>query len=52
LKTETTAEKISSRVKTSAAPPTNLVPNIPEAMMMVKDCGVQEKAALMHTTTF
>ena len=28
-----------------------LVPSIAEAMKMVKGCGVQEKTALMHTST-
>ena len=46
------AEKISSSVEASSAPPTNSVPTIGEAMKMVKDCGVQEKTALMHTATF
>ena len=32
--------------------PANLVPSIREAMQMVKDCGVQEKSALMHIATF
>jgi hypothetical protein len=52
LKIETTAEKISSSVEASSAPPTNQIPTIKEAMQMVKDYGVQEKTALMHTATF
>ena len=52
LKIETAADKISSSVEASSAPPTNLIPSISEAMKMVKDCGVQEKTALMHTATF
>jgi len=52
LKIETAAEKISTSVEASSAPPTSQVPSIAEAMKMVKDCGVQEKTALMHTTTF
>ncbi|XP_034586696.1 uncharacterized protein [Setaria viridis] len=52
LKIETAADKISSSVEASSAAPTNPVPSISEAMKMVKDCGVQEKTALMHTATF
>ena len=52
MKIETAAEKISTSVKASSAPPTSQVPSIAEAMRMVKDCGVQEKTTLMHTTTF
>ena len=52
LKIETAAEKISTSVEASSAPPTSQVPSIAEAMKMVKDCGVQEKTALMHTATF
>nr|XP_034586758.1 L10-interacting MYB domain-containing protein-like [Setaria viridis] len=40
LKIETAADKISSSVEASSAPPTNPVPSISEAMKMVKDCGV------------
>jgi len=52
LKIETAAEKISTSVEASSAPPTSQVPSIAEAMKMVKNCGVQEKTALMHTATF
>ena len=52
LKIETAAEKISTSVEASSAPPTSQVPSIAEAMKMVKDCGVQEKTTLIHTTTF
>ena len=52
MKIETTAEKISTSVEASSAPPTSQVPCIAEAMKMVKDCGVQEKTTLMHTATF
>ncbi|XP_066380810.1 uncharacterized protein [Miscanthus floridulus] len=52
LKIETAGDKISSSVEASFAPPTNPVPSILEAMKMLKDCGVQEKTALMHTTIF
>ena len=51
LKIEIAAEKISSSVEASSAPPPNLVPTITETMKMVKECGVQEKTALMHTAT-
>ena len=44
-------EKITSSVEASSAPfATNLVPTISEVMKLVKDCGVKEKTALMHTT--
>ena len=39
-------------MEASSATPPNSVPSIKEAMQMVKDCGVQEKIALMHTGTF
>nr|TKW36703.1 hypothetical protein SEVIR_2G457200v2 [Setaria viridis]TKW36704.1 hypothetical protein SEVIR_2G457200v2 [Setaria viridis]TKW36705.1 hypothetical protein SEVIR_2G457200v2 [Setaria viridis] len=52
LKIETVAEKISTSIEASSAPPTSQVPSIAEAMKMVKNCGVQEKTPLMHTTTF
>nr|TKW27779.1 hypothetical protein SEVIR_3G279800v2 [Setaria viridis] len=52
LKIEIAAEKISISVEASSPPPTSKVPRIKEVMQMVKDCGVQEKTALMHTTTF
>jgi hypothetical protein len=29
---------------------TSHIPTLAEAMRMVKECGVQEKTALMHTT--
>ncbi|CAN6223027.1 unnamed protein product [Urochloa humidicola] len=51
-KLETAAERITTSVEASSAAPTNQVPSIKEAMQMVKDCGVQEKTALMHTATF
>ena len=52
MKIETAAEKITSSVEASSAPPINLVPTIAEAMKMVKACGVQERTALMHTASF
>ncbi|KAL6603663.1 hypothetical protein ACP70R_044024 [Stipagrostis hirtigluma subsp. patula] len=52
MRIETAAEKISESVEASSAPPANQVPTIKEAMQMVKDCGVEEKTALMHTATF
>ncbi|CAO2209508.1 unnamed protein product, partial [Urochloa humidicola] len=51
-KLESAAERISTSVEASSVPPTNQVPTIKEAMQMVKDCGVQEKTALMRTATF
>ena len=51
-KIETAAEKISTSIEASSATPPNSVPSIKEAKQMVKDCGVQEKIALMHTATF
>nr|AYC81222.1 transposase [Oryza sativa Indica Group] len=51
LKIETAAEKICTSVEASSASPCNVVPTIKEAMKMVKDCGVEEKTALMHTAT-
>jgi hypothetical protein len=53
LKIETTEYNISTHVEASAtsAPSTNQVPSIKEAMQMVKECGVEEKTALMHITT-
>jgi hypothetical protein len=51
LKIQSAAEKITKSVEASSAPPTNLVPSIAEAMKMVKGCGVQEKTALMRTST-
>ncbi|XP_037418469.1 L10-interacting MYB domain-containing protein-like [Triticum dicoccoides] len=49
-KIETGVEKITSSVEASSAPLTNHVPTISEVMKMVKECGVKEKTALMHTT--
>jgi hypothetical protein len=51
-KIEAAAEKISTSVEASATSPCNAAPTIKEVMKMVKDCGVQEGTALMHTTTF
>lgn len=50
LKIENAAERISTSVEASSAPPTNLVPTIAETMKVVKECGVQEGTALMYTT--
>ncbi|TVU21317.1 hypothetical protein EJB05_30945, partial [Eragrostis curvula] len=52
MRIETAAEKIFTSASASSAPPKNEVPTIKEAMQMVKDCGVEEKTALMHTATF
>ena len=52
LKIEGAAEKITSSVDASATPlQTNMIPTIAEAMKIVKECGVQEKTGLMHTTS-
>lgn len=52
MKIESAAEKISTSVEASSAPlQANLVPTIAEAMKMVKACGIQEKTAMMHTST-
>ena len=52
LKIESAAEKITSSVEaSSAAPQANIVPTIAQVMKMVQECGVQEKTALMHTTS-
>jgi hypothetical protein len=45
------AEKISTSVEASSASPTNHVPTIAMTMKMVKKCGVEERSALMYTTT-
>ena len=49
LKTETAAERISTRVEASSAPPTNQIPTIAEAINMVKECGAEEGTAVMYT---
>jgi hypothetical protein len=52
MKIESAAEKITSSVEaSSASSQANLVPTITQAMKMVKDCGIQEKTALMHATS-
>lgn len=48
-KIESGVDKITSSVEASSAP-TNHVPTISEVMKMVKECGVKEETALMHTT--
>jgi hypothetical protein len=50
-KIQAAAERISTIVEASSASPGNVVPTIKEVMKMVKDCGVQEGTALMHTST-
>jgi hypothetical protein len=50
-KIETAAEKISTSVEASSAPPINHVPTIAMTMKMVKECGVEEGTALMYTAT-
>jgi hypothetical protein len=49
-KIETIAEKISTSVEASSAPPTNHVPTIAMTMKMVKEYRVEEGTALMYTT--
>lgn len=49
LKIENAAERISTSVEASSAPPTNQIPTIAEAVKMVKECGVEEGTALMYT---
>nr|TKV96148.1 hypothetical protein SEVIR_9G410300v2 [Setaria viridis] len=49
LQIENAAERISTSVEASSAPPTNPVPTIAETMKMVKECRVQEGTALMYT---
>jgi hypothetical protein len=52
MKIESATEKITSSVEASSAPSqANIVPTIAQAMKMVKDCGIQEKTDLMHTTS-
>ena len=51
LKIETAAEKISTSIEASSAPPTNLVPSIAQTVNMVIECGVEEGTALMHTAS-
>jgi hypothetical protein len=50
-KIETAAEKISTSVEASSAPPINHVSTIAMTMKMVKECGVAEETALMYTAT-
>jgi hypothetical protein len=50
-KIETAAEKISTSVEASSAPPTNHVSTIAMTMKMVKECGVEEGTAVMYTAT-
>lgn len=44
-------EKISTSIEASSKPTTSHVPTIAEAMKMLKECGVQEGTALMHTSS-
>jgi hypothetical protein len=51
MKIESATGKITSSVEASSAPSQgNLVPTIAQAMKMIKDCGIEEKTALMHTS--
>jgi hypothetical protein len=50
MRIESAADKIGSSLEASSAPPqSSPVPTITQAMRMVKDRGIQEKTALMHT---
>jgi hypothetical protein len=50
MKIESAAEKITSSVEASSAPSqASLVPTIAQAMKMIKECGIEEKTALMPT---
>jgi hypothetical protein len=52
MKIEDGVDKITTSVEASSAPTvTTQVPTLIEAMAMVKECGVKEKTALMHTST-
>jgi hypothetical protein len=51
-KIEEGVEKITTSVEASSAPPMHSkVPSIAEALKLLKECGVEEKTALMHTST-
>jgi hypothetical protein len=50
LKIDGVANKISSSVEASSAPPSSLVSTIADVMKLVKEYGVQEKTSMMHTT--
>ena len=50
-KIEAAAEKISTSVEASSPSLCNAVATIKAVIRMVKDCGVEEGTALMHTTT-
>jgi hypothetical protein len=51
MKIESATGKITSSVEASSAPSQgNLVPTIAQAMKMIKDCGIEEKTALIHTS--
>jgi hypothetical protein len=49
LKIDSVADKIGSSVEASSVQPSSNVPSLPDAMKLVKECGVQEKTAMMHT---
>jgi hypothetical protein len=50
-KIEEGVDKISTSIEASSKSTTSNVPTIAEAMKMVKECGVQEGTALMHTSS-
>jgi hypothetical protein len=49
LKIDSVTDKIGSSVEASSAHPSSHVPTLADAMKLVKECGVQEKTAMMHT---
>jgi hypothetical protein len=52
MRIESAADKIGSSLEASSAPPqSNSIPTIAQVMRTVKDCGIQEKTALMHAAT-
>jgi hypothetical protein len=48
---EEEVDKISTSIEASSKPMTSHVSTIAEAMKMLKECGVQEGTALMHTSS-
>jgi hypothetical protein len=44
-------DKISTSIEASSKSVTSHVPTIAEAMQMVKECGVEEGTAIMHTSS-
>ena len=50
-KIEEGVDKITTSVEVASTPTTSQIPTIAEAMKMLRECGVQEGTALMHTST-